>query len=87
MTLRTTIATLALCLAATNLSAATLDEAKAAVKAAQTAGFPWTTTVGLLKKAEAAEGETQAKIISQIMAQTTASMKQAELADVAKPRF
>lgn len=87
MTLKMTIAALALTMTATSLSAATLDDAKAAVKAAQSAGFPWTTTVNLLKKAEKAEGDKQVTLIDAIMAQTAASMKQAEAATKAKPLF
>ena len=87
MKLRMTIATLALGLTTANLSAASLDDAQAAVKAAKTAGFPWTTTVNLLKKADKAEGDKQTKLIKSIMAQTAASMKQAELAKKSGPRF
>ncbi|PWQ95972.1 hypothetical protein [Leucothrix arctica] len=87
MKLSITIAALALSLTAASLSAASLDDAQAAVKAAKTAGFPWTTTVNLLKKADKAEGDKQSTIIESIMLQTAASMKQAELAKKAGPRF
>jgi len=91
MKLNLIIAGLALSLAASSASAVTMDEAKAAVKAANKSGYAWTTTAKLLKKAEKAmkknkEDKAQ-KYLEQVMFQTSMSMKQAEVAKTAGPNF
>ena len=91
MKLKCVIAGLALCLATVSASAATLEEAEAAVAATQEAGFPWITTASLLRKAKKAHEHNDApnleKFISLIMKETAASMYQAELSKKAGPRI
>lgn len=85
------LAGLALTLATGSVSAVTVDEAKAAIKAAEKSGFAWTTTAGLMKKAEKAlkkndEAKAQ-KHLEAIMFQTQMSLQQAEAAKTAGPSF
>ena len=91
MKLNLIIAGLALTLATSSASAVTLDEAKAAIKAAKQSGYPWTTTGSLIKKAEKAlkksDTEKAEKYLKQIMMHTSMSLKQAELAKKAGPNF
>lgn len=91
MKLKCVIAGLALSLASISASAATIEDAQAAIKKAADAGFPWTTTQLLLKKAKKAHENNDAanleKFISGIMKETAAAMYQAELAAKAGPRF
>jgi len=91
MKLKCIIAGLALSVASIGASAASFEEAEAAVKTAAEAGFPWTTTQRLLKKAKKAKANNDAahleKFIADIMKETAAAMYQAELAKKAGPRF
>lgn len=85
------LAGLALTLATTSASAITLDEAKAAIKAAGQSGYGWTTTKSLMKKAEKAlkknDADKAEKYLAQIMLHTSMSIKQAEIAKTAGPNF
>ena len=91
MKLHLLIAGLALTLATSSASAVTLDEAKAAIKAAKKSGYPWTTTGSLMKKAEKAlkknDADKAQKYLEKIMLHTSMSMKQAEIAKTAGPNF
>ena len=91
MKLKLILAGLALTFAATSASAVTVDEAAAAIKAAQKSGYPWTTTKSLMKKAEKALKKNDAakadKYLKQIMLHTSMSLKQAEIAKSAGPNF
>jgi len=85
------IAGLALTLAASNTSAATIDEAEAAIKAASKSGYNWTTTKSLLSKAKKAlkkkDSDKAEKYLAQIMLHTSMSIAQAETAKSAGPSF
>jgi len=91
MKLKLVLAGLALTFAASSASAVTLDEAAAAIKAAKKAGYPWTTTGSLMKKAEKAlkENNTEKaeKYLATIMLHTKMSMAQGEAAKSAGPNF
>lgn len=91
MKLKCVIAGLVLSLTAVSASAATFEEAEAAVAATQEAGFPWLSTASLLRKAKKAKENNDTpnleKFISLIMKETAASMYQAELAKKAGPRI
>ena len=91
MKLKCIIAGLALSVATAGASAGTFKEAEAAVKAAKDAGFPWTTTLSLLKKAKKADANNDQanldKFVAHIMQQTKGAMFQAEQAKKAGPRF
>lgn len=91
MNLKNVIAGLVLSFAAAGASAATFEEAKAAVQATKAAGFSWTTTATLLKKAKKAHENKDApnleKFTAQIMKEVAASMYQAEQSEKAGPRF
>ena len=91
MKLNLIIAGLALTLATSSASALTLDDAKAAIKAANKSGSGWTTTKSLMKKAEKAlkknDSAKAEKYLKEIMLHTSMSLKQAETAKTAGPNF
>jgi len=91
MKLNCVIAGLVLSIASASASAATFKEAEAAVMAARDAGFPWTTTLSLLRKAKKAHDNNDQKnldkFIANIMKETKEAMFQAEQAKKAGPRF
>jgi hypothetical protein len=91
MKLNCVIAGLVLSVATAGASAGTFKEAEAAVVAARDAGFPWTTTLSLLKKAKKADANNDQKnldkFVAAIMKETSEAMFQAEQAKKAGPRF
>ena len=80
-----------LAMAASNASAATLEEATAAVEAAKQSGFYWLNTDKLLENAQQAQvnkdTEKMNEFIEQVMTQTAGALAQAEAAKTAGPTF
>ena len=94
MKLKILLATLALTLssgAMANKTTDAIDAAKKAKKAAAAVGFEWTSMGKLIKKAEAAakkgKDKKAIKLANNVVSQSKAALKQAELAKTAGPRF
>ena len=91
MKLKDIVTGLLLALATSHVTAATLEEATAAVDAAKQTGFYWLNTDDLLEAAQQAEVNKDTarmnELIEQVMIQTAGALAQAEAAKTAGPTF